>query len=318
MPAVYDARDALLRQRPSGATRRWVGSVLGGEVVATRRLPGGISSATRAVTVRRPDGTTVRAVLRTFVDEEWLAAEPELAAREAALLQVLEGESVPAPRVLGVDPDGAASGSVSLLMSLEPGRPVNDPVDRRPWIAGLIDALARIHAVAPPSLGLRDQPGRLDLHTQEPRPHRHGVQVDEALWAHVRRRWPGVVRRPPTLIHDDFHPGNVLWSRGRLMSVVDWTGAGVGDPASDACYLRLDVSLVSGLDAGDEVLAAYEAAVGAPVADRPFWDLVAAARAKGAAHLWWGSYQETGLPVTLPEVEQRLDRFIARAIADLG
>ena len=87
---------------------------------------------------------------------------------------------------------------------------------------------------------------------------------------------------------------------------------------SDACYLRLDVSLVSGLEAGDEVLAAYEAATGSPVPDRPFWDLLAAARAKGAERLWWGSYADGGLSVSLRDVEDRLDRFIARALAELG
>ena len=83
-------------------------------------------------------------MLRTFVDAGWLAAEPDLAAREAALLEVLEREGVAAPRLVAVDPEGAASGSVCLVMTLEPGQPVNDPADRRPWIAGLVDALHRV------------------------------------------------------------------------------------------------------------------------------------------------------------------------------
>ena len=132
------------------------------------------------------------------------------------------------------------------------------------------------------------------------------------------RQWPRVARAAPTLLHDDYHPGNVLWSRGRLTSIVDWTGAGFGQPASDVCYLRQDVSLVCGLAAGDEVVAAYEAASGAGVPDRPFWDLLAATRAKGAEEWWWGSYADFGLPVTLAEVRSRLDALIGRAVADLG
>jgi aminoglycoside phosphotransferase (APT) family kinase protein len=308
-----------LRQRPTARARRWVGSILGGEVVATRRLKGGISTNTRAVTVARPDGSTRKAVLRTFVGPGWITAEPDLAAREAALLEVLEGAGVPAPRLLGVDAYGEVSGSIALLMTLEPGRPVNDPEDRRPWIAGLVEALTLVHAVAPPSIpNLRDQAGRIELHGAEARPLRYGTQVDEHLWSQVVRYWPGVARKAPTLLHDDYHPGNILWSRGRLTSVVDWTGAGFGQPASDVCYLRQDVSLVSGLDAGDEVLAAYEAASGGPVPDRPFWDLLAATRAKGSEEWWCGSYADFGLPVTLAQVRDRLDRFVARALADLG
>ena len=134
-----------LRQRPSARARRWVGQQLGGEVVATRRLKGGISTSTRAVTVERPDGTRRHAVLRTFVRDGWLTAEPDLAAREAALLEVLERAGVPAPRLLGVDADGAESGSVCLIMTLERGRPVHAPADRRRWIAGLVDAMLRVH-----------------------------------------------------------------------------------------------------------------------------------------------------------------------------
>jgi aminoglycoside phosphotransferase (APT) family kinase protein len=311
--------DPHLRQRPTARARRWVGAILGGDVVATRRLKGGISTNTRAVTIELPDGSRQYAVLRTFADDGWIAAEPDLAAREAALLEVLERAGVPAPRLLGVDADGSASGSISMLMTLEPGRPVNDPADRRSWIAGLIDALCRVHDVAPPAIpNLRDQTARLDLHTRETAPRRYGMTVEPELWATIAELWPTVARHDARLLHDDYHPGNVLWSRGRLTSIVDWTGAGFGDPASDVCYLRQDVTLVAGPEAGDEVLAAYEATTGTAVPDRPFWDLLAATRAKGAERDWWGSYADFGLPVTLAEVEARCERFIQRALADLG
>lgn len=118
------------------------------------------------------------------------------------------------------------------------------------------------------------------------------------------------------LIHDDYHPGNVLWHRGRISAIVDWTAPGVGQAASDACYLRLDVSLVRGLAAGDAVLAAYEAAMGEPVPDRPFWDLLSATRAVGIADAWYESWVDFGIPgLTLPLVEERLHAVVERALA---
>jgi aminoglycoside phosphotransferase (APT) family kinase protein len=293
--------------------RAWVAAVLGGRLVATRRLKGGISAQTRAVLVERPDGTRVRAVHRRIGDG-WREAEPGIVDREAALLEELEERGVPAPRLLAHQSDGG------LLMTFEPGRPEHRPTDRRRAFADLAAVLVRIHEGGPPKVeGLRPQFSMLDDDVREATPRRHGNPVDASVWAHVARLWPVVARPSPTLIHDDFHPGNVLQSRHRVTAVVDWTGAGVGAAASDACYLRLDVALVLGLEAGDEMLAAYEAELGASVADRPFWDLVAAARAAGVVHLWHGSWVDFGLDdLPLPVAEERLAAFVARAVADAG
>jgi aminoglycoside phosphotransferase (APT) family kinase protein len=39
--------------------------------------------------------------------------------------------------------------------------------------------------------------------------------------------------RPPVWFHGDFHTGNLLTTGGRLSSVIDFGGLGVGDPACD-------------------------------------------------------------------------------------
>lgn len=290
--------------------RAWVESVLGGRVVATRRLKGGISAQTRQVVVETEGGSRVRAVLRR-VSDEWIAAEPGLVDREAALLVELQERGVRAPRLLGHQPEGC------LLMTMEPGRPVLVPTDLRRHVRGLVDAVLSIHAGGPPKVaGLRQQVPMLEADVLQPAPYRHGSPVQPEHWAHVARLWSSVSCGPDTLIHDDFHPGNVLWSRGRVTSTVDWTGAGVGQPASDITYLALDVSLVLGLEAGDLVHEAYEAATGERVPDRPFWDLFSATRAVGLVHRWQGSWIEFGLTdLALPQVEARLDAFVARALA---
>ncbi len=38
---------------------------------------------------------------------------------------------------------------------------------------------------------------------------------------------------PPAWVHGDLHPLNLLTRRGRLTAVIDWGGAGLGDPAMD-------------------------------------------------------------------------------------
>jgi aminoglycoside phosphotransferase (APT) family kinase protein len=59
---------------------------------------------------------------------------------------------------------------------------------------------------------------------------------DEALGASP---W----ERPPAWVHGDLYDGNLLARDGRLCAVIDWGGAGVGDPA---CDLIVAWSLFSG------------------------------------------------------------------------
>ena len=88
-------------------------------------------------------------------------------------------------------------------------------------------------------------------------------------------------------------------------------------PTSDEST-RLDVSLVRGLDAGDEVLAVYEAITAEPVPDRPFWDLLAATRCVGIADAWHASWVDFGITdLSLALVEERLAAFVARALSEL-
>ncbi len=42
--------------------------------------------------------------------------------------------------------------------------------------------------------------------------------------------WPGT----PVWVHGDLLPGNILIANGRLSGIIDWSGAGVGDPACEA------------------------------------------------------------------------------------
>jgi aminoglycoside phosphotransferase (APT) family kinase protein len=56
--------------------------------------------------------------------------------------------------------------------------------------------------------------------------------------AAVTRIWDDALRipaweGPPTWMHADLSPGNLLVRDGRLAAVIDWGGAGIGDPTVD-------------------------------------------------------------------------------------
>jgi len=49
----------------------------------------------------------------------------------------------------------------------------------------------------------------------------------------VRTQPPGQV-----FLHRDFHPGNVLWRRGKVSGLVDWQSASIGPPSVDPGHCR--------------------------------------------------------------------------------
>jgi aminoglycoside phosphotransferase (APT) family kinase protein len=61
-----------------------------------------------------------------------------------------------------------------------------------------------------------------------------GIDIDRAkhIWQNALDAgdWTGA----PVWVHGDLLPGNILIGKGRLRGIIDWSGAGVGDPACEA------------------------------------------------------------------------------------
>src|SRR5579859_4109596 len=86
--------------------RRWVHQVVGPGSTVRESAPfaHGTSSEVTALDVVDRAGEHQALVLRRFLDAAWLGREPDLAAREAAVLDALAGGPVPAPVLVAVDP----------------------------------------------------------------------------------------------------------------------------------------------------------------------------------------------------------------------
>jgi aminoglycoside phosphotransferase (APT) family kinase protein len=153
--------------------------------------------------------------------------ETVAAQRFAVGLAAAWGSGAPAPRPyeeVGLD------GRPGLVMERAAGRSMLTLLGRVPvavvwsgWTLGRIHA--RIHEVhAPPELpetrsDLRERIGR----------------APDALPPKLAARALGVLEDLPggdRLCHGDYHPGNVLMSRGKR-AVIDWTLASRGDPDAD-------------------------------------------------------------------------------------
>jgi aminoglycoside phosphotransferase (APT) family kinase protein len=302
-PPAADPAGALLRRRPPAAALRWAAAAVGaGSRVVRVRLLASSWLANHAVDVADAAGGVHRLVLRRWARPGWEVDDPTLtAAREAAVLEVLAATPVPAPRLVAADPDGAACDVPALLLTRLPGRPPDPAADPRRLVRGLAAALPAIHTAAAGAAAVPAYQRFYDPQTLVP----PGWSARPWLWARAIEVAAGAA--PPgerCLVHRDYHPGNTLWARGRLVGVVDWNFASRGSPSVDLGHMRVNLVTDLGLAWADEFLAAHRALTG--FEHHPWWDLAAVVDVLPD----WD-------PTPGPEAD-RLDALVADALGRLG
>lgn len=250
-----DEHSRFLRARPTPAALAWVERSLGTKVVAHHAIRGGSSSAIHRLRLAPPVDGADAVVLRRYVIAKDVDEEPDIAAREASALQLVERAAVPTPRLLAIDPTGAESGVPSIVMSRLPGRIDWEPADFDRWLRGLAGVLPDFHAVRFDAAdGIRDfRPYDPESWTAPPWMRRPG------LWDRALEVFHG----PPldgerAFVHRDFHPGNVLWRRGRVTGVVDWQAASIGPPSVDAFWCRVNIMGSFGLELADRFVDIWQ------------------------------------------------------------
>jgi aminoglycoside phosphotransferase (APT) family kinase protein len=241
----------------------------------------------------RHRGFRHKLVLRRYIDREWLAREGDLASREAKTLQVLE--KVPelrTPKLIAVDPTGRDAGVPTVLMTHLGGRADWKP----PLIEQLADLAPLIHEVRAPR------------NFRRYRRYYTGDALVVPAWSKQPKLWERafeVAESAPLeaasthFIHRDHHAGNVVWSYGRVVGVIDWEPASIGPPAVDYAHMRLNLAAWMGIGASRR----YAKCPGIEV--DPVWDIVDAVDIGGD---------------TLPGPHSRRGReaFVADALSELG
>jgi len=173
------------------------------------------------------------------------------ATAERALQNALADAGYPVPRVVDVCMDATVLGGAFTLMHCVAGQTLLAAM-RQPamlWRApGLLaSAHARLHALDPlPILRAVERAGvRVTLATTDDRLVRLQASMQERgleglrpgfAWLEAHR--PSPVRRA-SILHGDFHPGNVLVAHGSVTGIIDWPNAGLGEPAADVATTRV-------------------------------------------------------------------------------
>jgi aminoglycoside phosphotransferase (APT) family kinase protein len=278
----------LRRTVVPAAVRAWVERETGTAVTKVRRLTGASSTAVHVLTL----GDGSRVALRRYVWPGFLESEPEAPGREVDALRFASHAGLRVPDVLAADVTGEdiGDGVPALLMSMVPGRAVG-----LPDLHALAEVAAEIHAVDATAFGHDYFPWYADTTVTPPAAARR-----PALWERAIVVWQQEMPAFGSgLLHRDFHPGNVLWSRRRMSGVVDWANACRGPWSCDVAHCRWNLIGLGGDAAADEFLAAYESITGATY--HPYWE-IASTLEHGPSH-WTAA--------TVPASEDRLARALS-------
>jgi aminoglycoside phosphotransferase (APT) family kinase protein len=291
-----DATRRLLGSPPPEAALRWVASAAAVTVERWTVMRGGTSSAMYALDVAGAARTTL--VLRCHVRPDLKDEAPSTVVREAAALRTVASIDVPTPELVAQDATGAEAGVPAVLMTRLPGRVVWDPSARARWLARLAGVLPALHGAGTDDVDL----GRYANYAQ--------TSYEPPAWATSRPVWERAVEifHGPVLdpercfVHRDFHPGNVLWHRGRVSGVVDWASACLGPPSVDIGHCRANL-----LGYDPELAALYtrlaEGATGRPF--HPWADIAALI----------GMLDGLRLHPPRPAGRQAIERALAQAVA---
>lgn len=300
-----------LRRRPPPETLRWAERALGRgwRVSSARRLRGGTSSAVHVLRAVRAAGEARAVVLRRFTRCDVVAEQPDIAEREARILEVLAGAKVPAPRLIAVDPGGTECDVPAVLMTRLEGRIDLAPADLGRALRAMVAPLSPLHA-----LGVREGvPSYFPYYVQDEErplpPRSRRPELWRTAYRLVEQPWP---EARPTLIHRDYHPGNLLWRRGTLTGVTDWVNTSNGPPGIDVAHCRINLVGLFGLKAAEEFRRLYEAEAG--VEQHPFWDLLDALDTIGPAPGW----QDAGRhDLTAAIIVQRDEEYLESVVRRL-
>ncbi len=193
-------------------------------------LQGGVSAQVIALEIAPPNEAPRKLVLRRHGSVD-LQRNPTIARDEFRLLAALHRAGIVVPQPFLVDESGELLPTPFVLMAFVDGAPDFAPIDPNTYVAQLADQLLAIHVLDWRAAGL------------------------DFLPQQSRATIPS--RNPIALLHGDYWPGNVLWRAGRLVAVIDWEDAHLGDPLADLANAQLELMCALGPTAMHAFTARY-------------------------------------------------------------
>jgi aminoglycoside phosphotransferase (APT) family kinase protein len=298
---------------------------LQGRLLRTWPLKGGVSARMTALEIECPDGQTRRMIVRRPGDGAH-KQNPRAARDEFKLLQALQSAGLATPMPYHLDRSGHVFSAPYLVIEYIDGQLEFAPSNLADYILQLAAHLARIHTLDGSDLDLSFLPrqtkgchenlGRRPTHTDR--------SLDKGrIRDTLTSLWPLPQRNASVLLHGDFWPGNVLWQDDRLVAVIDWEDAKLGDPLADLAISRLDVAWIFGIEAMNAFTHHYTSRMAIDYTDLPYWDLCAAlrlVRLTGSHFAAWAAFFPPfgRHDITEQTMRENYKFFVAQAFAGLA
>lgn len=251
-------------------------------------LDGGVSARMTALEIEDGAGGAQKLIVRQHGPFD-RARNPNIARDEFRLLTALRVAGLPAPTPYDLDETGELLGAPGVVIEYIEGETDFAPTNRDDYLQQFAAQLMRIHQVDVSEDDLSFLPRQAETWARiiNTRPERLDDSLDEGrIRDELAAAWPWPQRNPSGLLHGDFWPGNILWRDGRLVGVVDWEDAALGDPLADLAISRLDMLWALDMDAMERFTEIYVALSGIDLDALPCWDLCAALRPAGRISAW--------------------------------
>ena len=238
-------------------------------------LTGGVSAEVTALEIELADGQREKLVVRQHGPVD-LAANPNVAADEFALLHVLHKEGLPIPTPRYVDTSGEIFDTPCLVIDFVEGATDFAPTTAVDAAELLAEQLARIHAIDLARWDLAFLPQihvRYAKRLEKPKSELDTGLDEGRIRETLAQAWPLPERNRHALLHGDFWPGNALWVDGTLSALIDWEDAAIGDPLADLANSRMEMLLLLGREAMQRFTSRYVSLTSLDLNDLPYWEL---------------------------------------------
>lgn len=184
-------------------------------------------------------GTNTRYVLRLPPPNARIAGPADVM-RQGRIMAALHDAGLPTPTVPVISSEPTVDGRPFILMEAVDGKRIEQTSVEQKALdiaASAIDVLHRLQSLPPEKTGLGDEEAI-------------GLQVEMMRWAMLMQRAPeelttragelgGLLalqipdERAPTLVHGDYHFGNMLFRGPNVVALLDWEIAQIGQPLLD-------------------------------------------------------------------------------------